>query len=386
MKSSSSSTSASSLLQYRILCLHDAHSNAQELQGQLTALAERLWHKHKIDLVFVNSPHVVKEASTDEHEESAAVRRVWWYEDDTNNPTESTKCSTKEYFGLDASILFLQQVWNHSQATAPFWGIIGVGQGATMASIFSLLPSTAARNRHPVVVHLAILIDGCAILPETERLTHMPTLHLVAEEPLKEEVRHHDYYEGQQRLVQQFGGRVIPYHRAKVQAECHPSYRGREPYVCSTADLNAIGRFLLEQKRQLFADDIDSEGPNQCLNSGEILALQSALHMAEYHASEAIAQQISENPPNALMAVIRPHGDVAGWSEAKRRQPHEEGGGAPCPSEFLYQRDDKRREQVRSHGSPPGSQDDDGARASRIHPNDKTMGEGLDSTDTGKEE
>ena len=40
----------------RVLCLHDSNSNASKLCHKLECLGERLYEKHGIDLVYVNSP------------------------------------------------------------------------------------------------------------------------------------------------------------------------------------------------------------------------------------------------------------------------------------------------------------------------------------------
>ena len=79
---------------------------------------------------------------------------------------------------------------------------------------------------------------------------------------------------------------------------------------------------LLDQKHQ------------QC----KILALQNALYNAEQDAANCIAETIALNPPAALMAVVRPQ-MVAGWEGNRRPQP--EGGGAPCPEEFLHRKTKK---------------------------------------------
>ena len=89
---------------------------------------------------------------------------------------------------------------------------------------------------------------------------------------------------------------------------------------------NHIGRFLVARKRDLRK------------NSREVavLALRHELHRTEIEAAQLVAQHIAENPPDALMAVITPK-DMGGFRD-RRRGPDEDGGGAPCPSEFLLHR------------------------------------------------
>lgn len=88
---------------------------------------------------------------------------------------------------------------------------------------------------------------------------------------------------------------------------------------------------------------------------GKELVLQTKLQMVEQEASRLIAQEIAENPPKALMAVIQPQA-VGGWHGARRRAFGEEGGGAPCPQDFLLQRE--KRTNNPDDGGP-----------SRHHPN-----------------
>jgi hypothetical protein len=71
---------------------------------------------------------------------------------------------------------------------------------------------------------------------------------------------------------------------------------------------------------------------------GTVLALQNQLYLAEQEAADAVARQIAADPPKALMAVISPQ-NVGGWHGARRREFGEEGGGAPCPPEFLLKRE-----------------------------------------------
>jgi|UPI0005819CC9 hypothetical protein len=294
----------------RILCLHDAGSTATKLKDQLAKLGQRLYERHGIDLVYVNSPLTVESDAEDK-----ATRRVWWEEieeirtHNQNEPLDSfpTASRKREFRGLDASLLLLRQVWT----SCPMQGVLGIGQGAAMASILALLPNL------PTPPRFCVFVDGAPLLPGEERLSEsrFPCLHLI-----------HDLLHRQHRsdrLVVQFGGQVHHFSTPSGQL-------GQEEH-------NAIGRFLVSQKR---------DGPNQ-----SIVALQTALHVVEQEAADKIAAEIARDPPASLMAVIRPQ-TVAGWSGNKRRQPDEEGGGAPCPSEFLLKRD-KRPEQ-------PG--------ASRLHP------------------
>jgi hypothetical protein len=156
----------------RILCLHDANSNSTKLSNKLEELGERLYEKHAIDLVYINSP-LTNGASTSKTEEPD---RVWWEDTDDG-----------KFVGLDASLLLLRQVWN----SMPFWGILAVGQGVAAASFLPLLPVDP-------MPAFGIFVHGESILEEEERLIeHFPCLHVVGANPERSE-----------KLIKQFGGEV----------------------------------------------------------------------------------------------------------------------------------------------------------------------------------
>lgn len=171
-----------------------------------------------------------------------------------------------------------------------------------MASVLSLLPTTFPPPR------FCIFVNACdLLLTQDERLNDsIECLHI-----------HDDYNTGYAKiLAKQFGGEVY-----KSQHNCNSF---------SPMDMNIMGRFLIQQKRKLTA----------CCSN--ILTLQNNLHLAELQAADLIAERIALNPPAALMAVIRP-GHVSGWTGSKRRDPSAEGGGAPCPTDFLLHPEDRER-------------------------------------------
>mmetsp|Transcript_7445 Transcript_7445/g.11760 ORF Transcript_7445/g.11760 Transcript_7445/m.11760 type:complete len:405 (+) Transcript_7445:35-1249(+) len=341
--SSSSPSSSSSML--RILCLHDANSNASELSEHLDAFAHRLFQNHGIDLVFVNSPLLAR--STDSTSAKAAspvlqdpkcAPRVWWEEkvcteesvgndgdsdvvssagdlpgkenENTNERNEFTSPENydddddtsgaeyggsggprKRYVGMDASLLLLRQVWT----SAPHWGILAVGQAASVASFLPLMELAPKPS-------FCIFVEGISVLEEDEQLIdNLPCLHIIGKNPCA----------ATERLVRQFGG--------EVSAGITPTGR---------AALNRIGKFLVSQKKDLRRNQADIN----------VLALQNQLYLAEQQAAHLVAQQIANDPPKALVAVITPK-NVGGFSGGRRREPGEEGGGAPCPSEFLLHRE-----------------------------------------------
>ena len=143
----------------RILCLHDAHSSASSLKNALSKLGDRLYQKHGIDLVYINSPLCATVASDTD--------RVWYDSDRTRRssqqptaPEATADGQQEQLIGLDASLCLLQQIW----ASMPFWGILGIGQGAAIGSLLSLLPDVKPRAK------FGIFIQGEALIQEAERL------------------------------------------------------------------------------------------------------------------------------------------------------------------------------------------------------------------------
>ncbi|CAB9515303.1 expressed unknown protein [Seminavis robusta] len=287
----------------RILCLHDEHSSASELKTHLTLLGDRLYQKHGIDLVYINSPLCTSQLGGE-------TDRIWY---DTT--------VKQELLGLDASLCLLQQIWT----SMPFWGILAVGQGAAVGSLLSLLPDVKPRAK------FGIFIQGEALIQEAEQLVDAgddwDCLHIVDPNVKTESGG---------RLIQQFGGAA------------HQISRNGDDEGYSKKVLNLIGKFIIEQKKKIRQDG------GEC----QALALQNQLHIVEQQASRLIAQQIAQNPPSVLMAVVAPKEVAAGGM--KRRAPGEEGGGAPCPPEFLLRRD--TRAQFDSNGT-----------SSRVHPEDRSV-------------
>jgi len=309
MQSTSHSTGAGGAF-LRILCLHDDESHAMELSDSLEVLGERLFEKHGIDLVYVNSPLTSRKNQVLGPQE--LPNRVWWEEqapfgktpqpptelsdeddksDDDSNAQEapSNNANEKNLLGLDASLLLLKQVWN----SMPFWGVLAIGKGAAVGSFLSLMGLSPEPS-------FCCFVHGESLLEEEEQLVDIPCLHIVGED-----------HGPSKKLFRQFGGDV---------------HLGGKKLTKSV--LNIIGKFVVDQKKRL------------CENTTEttILTLQNQLYMAEQEAANIVAQHIAADPPKALMAVISPQ-KVGGWSGRKRRGPKEEGGGAPCPSEFLLKRE-----------------------------------------------
>mmetsp|Transcript_226 Transcript_226/g.550 ORF Transcript_226/g.550 Transcript_226/m.550 type:complete len:394 (+) Transcript_226:157-1338(+) len=389
------SSSPSSLL--RVLCLHDAGSNSLELSQKLDSLGKQLYQKHGIDLVFVDAPLIVENAtrdskngaSNDGSEDSnrpSAIQdhppRAWWEiekvpfalkrrtrkdveteknegdgsdsnETEEPDPDERSKesetivaaPSPPRYVGLDASLLLLRQIWTSS----PFWGVLAVGQAAGVASILPLLPSSDGKQQQqPAFI---IFVNGGTLLEGEEILIDIPCLHIVDNHLITS-----PQFESARRLVCQFGGQVV----------CDESLSPRSMRSSSSAAFNNhVGRFLVAHKKFL----------RRNIQDITVLALRHELHQTEADVARFVANHIAENPPDALMAAITPK-DIGGFQD-RRRGPDEDGGGAPCPSEFLLQR--TKRSTTKSHQTTSSSSKDDASssepkakrdsEASRHHPN-----------------
>jgi hypothetical protein len=287
----------------RILCLHDANSNAKELHEHIKELDKRLWEKHGIELVYVNSPLVV--VKDQEHDANNNTRnnppiRVWWQ-----------KSGEHEFLGLDASLLHLQQIYK----STPFVGIMAFGQGAQIGSI--LPPLLYPLLEFGIFVHGRSLMEDDVVMREG-----WPCLHIM---------KSHAVDDSSQRLLRQYPGQV------------HSSSNKTDSLL---PEFNAIGKFIIQQKKRVVSSD------TTCI------VLQTQLHFLEQEASRLIAEQIAEDPPRALMAVIQPQ-SVGGWNR-KRREFGAEGGGAPCPSDFLLRREKRAADPSGpSRHHPSANQDDD---------------------------
>lgn len=291
----------------RVLCLHDANSNAKELHKWLQPLDERLYYKHSIEFVYINAPLVVIEEDMDAEDR----KRVWWEATDRH-----------PHVGLDASLLHIQQIWK----SLPFSGILAVGQGAAIASLLPMMEPG---------IDFGIFLHGKALLEENEpMMAHWPCLHLVDESNITDP--------DVQRLVTQFPG--------QIHVSASPTL--------SKPEWNAMGKFLVEKKKEMR----DS-------GSGEELILQMQLHSIEQVASRVIAQMIADDPPKALMAVIQPNAEVSGWSGPKRREFGAEGGGAPCPSEFLLKRGKRASNPSGPRRQHPNAARDEGEHVEELQEN-----------------
>lgn len=140
----------------RILCLHDAHSSAEELYEKMKVMDKRLFEKHNVELVYVNSPLL---------DTNSINGLVWWQEEENDDKEETNQ---QRNIGLDATLLHVKQVL----ASMPFSGLLAVGQGAALGSLLPFLVDD---------LEFCIFVNGYSLLQEEERLVDedWPVLHIV---------------------------------------------------------------------------------------------------------------------------------------------------------------------------------------------------------------
>jgi Serine hydrolase (FSH1) len=386
----------------RILCVHDTNSNAFELKSEFRLLGNKLYENHSVDLVYVNGP-LISSATIGTPSNDTNRQCVWWEEvgESTNSSIKDTTVNisscdlqsttskntdvanpdneidnlqqpqhsmlldapmqqtslpetenllqvshSRKYIGLDASLMLLRQIWT----SCPFWGIIGVGQGAAIASLFVTLLESETISYHvnhtmrgeddvvlplplpPNLPQLMIFISGESLIQVDEPL--LVSDHYNKNQTANEAFILHlvdsDITSEQELLMRQFSQCCQVEQREEL-----PGTPAKSRRRITNRDLNIIGRFICQRKKGLYGTANNALATLLEYNKAqsEILGLQTALYNAEQDATNCIAETIALNPPAALMAVIRPQ-LVAGWIGNRRPQP--DGGGAPCPEEFLH--------------------------------------------------
>ena len=348
-----------SQIKLRVLCLHDSGSSATDVINQLQRLGERLHKDHKIELAFVNSPNIKLSGREHSNIDSNDFEREWYHDGD------------KKKVGLDASILHLRQIWTRSLYSNPFHGVLGVGQGAAIASLLPLL-----RYEHPLGgdgdeegcrlmfegLQFGIFHNGWDLLSETnpdkentfEEKNHfqaefgIPSLHIMPEGGSGDRSRC---------LFCRYGGDADESKAEKQTCESKS---------VTAKTLNVLGRFLVKQKKKLLSNkrkiaknesnckQLKSDACNEEEEDAALAIEATRMELArvEQEALELIHQTVSENPPKALMAMIMPDSQrggtiVGGWAgdrDAFRSKEFIQSGGAPCPKEFILSSQERANE------------------------------------------
>jgi hypothetical protein len=382
----------------RILCLHDASSSADDLKQNLNRLDQKLCTKHGIELVFIDAPlmsagskaldtSVDRSLDTIDGETSPPLTqsRSWYSLDnptetssshlEKSSPTFHTSSSNAEAsassnspipLGFDVSIIHLQQIWNH--ATEPFSGVLGVGQGAILASMLPLFTKRAFHAtddstenedmsfQRPMFPGLNFLV---ILHYRNELCIHSSTLEnwIDLSCPTSHEIhsRLHIFREGDQ------DGQSL--YEACVHASAPPyEFETNEVFTIpcnedlttiSMPTMNAIGRFLVEQKKRIQSIDdalaLSTAIADEDRDLSSMKRIRQRIATLENQALSLINASIEKDPPKSLLAVISKHRTsdgkattlVGGWSgdkDAFRTEEFIEAGGAPCPDSFKLPR------------------------------------------------
>ena len=160
-----------------------------------TSLGTRIGEGNKNDDDSDKNDSDTKENQTPSSSSSSPIHGDHRGNGDDNEASTTNASDNKHYLGLDASLLLLRQIWS----SQPFWGILAVGQGASVAMFLALLPDISHRPS------FSIFVEGTTVLDDDEELlldddgnNAMPCLHILGVDP----------NENTQRLVRQFGGEV----------------------------------------------------------------------------------------------------------------------------------------------------------------------------------
>ena len=435
-------------MKIRILCLHDKSSSALSLIKDLKKVGKLLQEKHNIELAFVNSPHIMTgsnmnanmnanmDTNNNDSDDLDEMERVWYY--------------NERQLGLDASILHLRQIWTQSLYSNPFSGILGIGQGASVAALLPFLSfeqpltkddefdsegdgegdidiggdnhgDTCSVGDYKAMfegLQFCIFVNGWDLINDrqpNQRQRFNQQQHEVEVEPEYDEASNlpslHIYQQGDDdddqdtnqskshRLYKRYGGvgsrneNTGPSKTSsKAQKYLYNNFDNEnKPTKCTGTGtpkkyldanaMNAIGKFLVQQKKNIHADisttcaiindplienssagdgntgtgagtRITKENTDDAL--ADIEATRKKLARVEQKSLELIHKSISENPPKALMAMIMPDQEgkrngtiVGGWSgerDAFRSEGFINSGGAPCPKDFLLSEEERKME------------------------------------------
>ena len=190
--------------------------------------------------------------------------RCWW-EESINNIDDSG--NKQQLIGLDASILQLQQLWSSlppssTTTDSPFVGILGIGQGAALASILSLISSSKMFDG----LEFAIFIKGFDLLQQQQQQSSssvwfegeppIHTLHVMSSQSSSSE---HNLYDC-------FGGDLYPKrnHRYYLGSNNNNTNTSRTKnnrckrrltkvttkHTINVQDLNIMGRYIVERKKE----------------------------------------------------------------------------------------------------------------------------------------
>ena len=297
-------------MKLRVLCLHDESSSALSLIRLLQKLGKQLHHDHNIELAFVNSPHIdvnpdmtspLSSSHDDDEKEMEDGEnfqmergRVWFYKSSGGDNDEGIRPKGERRVGLDASILHLRQTWSRSLYSNPFHGVLGIGQGASIAALLPFLrfddplrsseddilgcedvdtdvSEEGASMMFPGL-QFSIFINGRDLLSskyndddsdpdhvEYKDATELPSLHIYNQEKIMSHELYHRYggNDGSSRAKNlvlkssiqnrdkenQCDARIVNTHGSESE------YSTKDNMRLNAKAMNAIGKFLVQQKK-----------------------------------------------------------------------------------------------------------------------------------------
>lgn len=358
----------------RILCLHGGHHSADTFHQQFgvpfasciaSASATDDGDNNngslmRIRLDFVDGPLMIPEGGDSEQERrrergpDRPIARRWFNED---TPRENIRRYDRPV-GFDASVQHVLQIWRtgkgarkfssftlggvqeggeryDNEENLPFDGILGFGQGAALTSWME-------REGLCCGLRFVILVGGYEIDLDNEgnkgniRTVDGTGEHSLFDNENKGRRKETFVTKGEVPSLHIIGRQnpLIPPGESIALARTFPSavvhvFPGG--HCIPPITFSSIKTFLLSQhlcnRRSLEWEK-------------EVVRQRRALVELERKASELVMEHSSKNPPKALLAVIG-SGRVGGWLGPRRRSPGEEGGGAPCPEDFLCRREER---------------------------------------------
>lgn len=358
----------------RVLCLHDECSSADDISRKLQVLATKLDQRHGIEIVYANGPLLDRKQDGREEEIrnsalSSQQRRLWFHPERTSTeetaddilPTRTTSDECSSYIGLDASILHLRQMWNQS-LTNPYSGVIGFGQGATLAaamplisehSLYSDMQTDGIRVRqedHCTAesmfegLEFVVLVHASDVLSQSSY--SLPVMSSSGESHYSEAIQlssitssMHVFFEnnGHGELLRKRYACYSKHYPTKESphATCHRIMKSNENSTSvnqiDLQTMNAIGKYLVSTKKKLQKDQVEAlrilndtpnqetritehdSGPTEIYGNGNANELISAakkirqqLHALETEAFKLINTSIAMNPPPCLVAAVCP--------------------------------------------------------------------------------
>jgi hypothetical protein len=251
---------------------------------------------------------------------------MWFHE--PSSVLEPFPPGSRRLLGVDASLLWLSQVWNSRLDSAPYHGILGFSQGAALACLLPLVT-----QKHYRLEGLRFIIAASGYIPSpapevgcggAQLADHhsvgsvdLPTLHLLGSNNAV--VAPQESLE----LARRF---VLPKVVVHEHGHCIPSTKHVHGHV---------REFLCDRAMEVMRDYMAAR--DQDGNQVDVLSMQRRLCALESESMAMINLESGQNPPRALMAVID-RKEVGGWSGDRRVEP---GGGAPCPSDFVKKVDER---------------------------------------------